>query len=202
MSPSDTARDDLAYLRSLVEPGDDFSRGFGRAYFAAGLCYGAQILLHGAQYLNWITGDLAGLVIGFGPTLVFLAILFWWINRRSTARPTVANRAVGGVFAAAGAANIVLVFVIGFVAWRKQSFDIWLIYPCAVVVMQGAAWLVASQVRKRSWFLVVALGWFLTGIGMGLAIGHMAAYLAILGLGMLVFMVIPGAVMMRGGREV
>jgi len=200
MSPSDSARDDLAYLKSLVEPGDDFSRSFGRAYFAAGLCYGGQILLHGGQYLNWIRGELAGLLIGFGPTMVFLAILFWWINRRSTARPNLANRAVGGVFAAAGAANVVLVLIIGLVAWRKQSFDIWLIYPCTVVVMQGAAWLVASQVRRRTWFLLVSLGWFATGVGMGLMISNIAAYLAILGLGMFAFMVIPGAVMMRQAR--
>lgn len=196
MTP-DTARDDLAYLKSLVQPGDDFSRSFGRAYFAAGLCYGVQLLLHGAQYLGWITGDVAGLVIGFGPTVVFLAILFWWINRRREARPTLANRAIGGVFAAAGLANLVLVFVIGWVAWRHRSFDIWLIYPCTVVVLQGAAWLVASQIRKRAWFLAVAMGWFAVGVGMAIAIGNIAAYLAILGVGFLVCMLIPGWLMMR-----
>ena len=192
----ETARDDLAYLTSLVQPGDDFSRSFGRAYFAAGLCYGVQLLLHGAQLVGWITNETAGLLIGFGPTVVFLAILFW-LNRRSAARPTLANRAIGGVFAAAGAANLVLVFVIGFVAWRRSSFDIWLIYPCTVVVLQGAAWLVASQVRRRPWFLAVAVGWFAIGIGMTIAIGDMAAYLFILGLGFFAFMVIPGLVMMR-----
>jgi hypothetical protein len=196
MTP-DTARDDLAYLRALVEPGDDFSRHFGRAYFAAGLCYGVQLLLHGAQYLGWITGEVAGWIVGFGPTVVFLAILFWWINRRAAARPTLANRAIGGVFAAAGLANLVLVFVIGFVAWRHRSFDIWLIYPCTVVILQGAAWLVASQVRRRSWFVAVALGWFATGIAMAFFIGNMPAYLAILGLGFLACMLIPGLVMMR-----
>lgn len=200
MSPSDTARDDLAYLKSLVQPGDDFSRNFGRAYFAAGLCYGVQMLLHGAQFLNWITGDTAGLLIGFGPTVVFLTILVW-LNRRSEARPTLANRAVGGVFASAGAANLVLIFVIGFVAWRHQSFEIWLIYPCTVVVLQGAAWLVASAVRRRPWFLAVAVGWFVTGVGMAVSIGNMAAYIIVLGLGFLAFMVVPGVIMMRAPRE-
>lgn len=201
MSPSDSARDDLAYLKSLVQPGDDFSRSFGRAYFAAGLCYGVQMLLHGAQALGWMGSEgVLGLLVGLGPTIVFLAILAI-LNSRGNARPTLANRAIGGVFASAGAANLVLVFVIGYVAWRHKSLEVWLIYPCAVVVMQGAAWLVASQVRRRSWFLAVAAGWFVTGIGMALAIGNMAAYIIVLGLGFLAFMVVPGAIMMRAPRE-
>jgi hypothetical protein len=201
MSPSDSARDDLAYLKSLVQPGDDFSRSFGRAYFAAGLCYGIQMLLHGAQMLDWIPSNGAvGLLVGLGPTLVFLAILAV-LNSRGAARPTLANRAVGGVFASAGAANLVLVFVIGYVAWGRQSLDIWLIYPCTVVVMQGAAWLVAAAVRRRAWFLAVSLGWFGTGIGMAIAIGDMAAYIIVLGLGFLAFMLVPGLIMMRAPRE-
>lgn len=194
---TDTAREDLAYLKSLVQPGDDFSRSFGRAYFTAGLCYGVQMLLHGAQLFGWFTSGLPSLLIGLGPTVVFLALLAW-LNSRSGARPTLANRAIGGVFAAAGAANLVLLVVIGLVAWRQQSLEIWLIFPCAVVVMQGAAWLVASQVRQRTWFLAVSLGWFATGIAMATAIGGgMAAYLIALGLGFLACMVIPGAIMMR-----
>ena len=95
MTP-DEARDDLAYLRALVEPGDSFQRQFGETYFAAGLCYGVQMLLHALQFgLNW-QDERLGLAIGFGPTVVFLGLMIWIIRRRPavTGASTV-SRAVG-----------------------------------------------------------------------------------------------------------
>jgi len=196
MTP-DTARDDLAFMRSLVSPTDDFQRSFGAIYFLAGLCYGVQMLLHGAQLAGWVRGDTAGYLIGFGPTAVVLIVLLVWrIQGRGRASPTLANRAIGGVFSAVGYANLANAAIIGLAAWRAQSFDIWLVFPCTVMVMQGAAWLVAWQVRKRGWFLAVAGGWFATGLGMSFAIGSLPAYVAIIGLGMFAFMLAPGAYMM------
>jgi hypothetical protein len=81
-----------------------------------------------------------------------------------------------------------------------HSFEVWLIFPCAVMVMQGAAWLVAWEVRKRPWFLAVAGGWFATGIAMGVAIGDLPVYVTIVGLGMFAFMLLPGAYMMRQAK--
>ncbi len=49
---SHSARDDLAFLRTLVEAGDTYYRPFGEAYFAAGLIYGAQMLMHAGQALG------------------------------------------------------------------------------------------------------------------------------------------------------
>ena len=80
---ADEARDDLAFMRSLVAAGEDGQKTFGQVYFAAGLCYGAQMLLHGAQALGIIPNNGAlSLAIGFGPTAVFLAILIWILSRR------------------------------------------------------------------------------------------------------------------------
>ena len=44
-----TARDDVAFLRSLIDSGEGILRGFGLTYLAAGLVYGVEMLLHGAQ---------------------------------------------------------------------------------------------------------------------------------------------------------
>jgi hypothetical protein len=202
MSPAPTtpeaAREDLAFMRSLVAPSDDFLRSFGAIYALAGLCYGVQMLLHGAQLAGWVQGETAGYVIGFGPTaVVLLVIVAWRIRRRSAGAPTLANRATGGVFSAVGMANLASAAIVGLSAWRMQNFNVWLIFPCIVMVMQGAAWLVAWEVRKRTWFLAVAWGWFATGVAMGVAIGNLAAYVAIIGIGMFAFMLAPGAYMMR-----
>lgn len=201
---TDTARDDLAYLRALVETPGNFQRSLGESYFAAGLCYGVQMLLHAGQAVGWIQEDgLPGLAIGLGPTVVFLGLLTWIIARDRAQRPAgggMVARAVGAVFGAVGIANLALVFVIGWVAWREQSLTIWLIYPCAVMVLQGMAWMVVYALRRRPWFAVVATGWFATGIGMALAIGTPGAFIAVAGFGFLAFMLVPGWVLMRQPR--
>lgn len=195
---SDDLRADIAFMKSLVQPGEDFRSVFGRGYFIAGLCYTIQMLLHGAQLAgwSWANSPLGGLLIGVGPTVVFLVLLLA-VSRRGGAPPTLANRALAAVFSAAGLANAILAVIIGLTAWRQQNFEIWLTFPCAVMVLQGAAWMVAWQVYRRGWFLGVSIGWFATGLAMGFAIGQMAVYIAVLGLGMTAFMLIPGFFLMR-----
>jgi hypothetical protein len=200
MTPT-SAQDDLAFMRALVERPGNFQRSFGEAYFAAGLCYGVQMLLHAAQGAGWIADGPIGLVIGIGPTVVFLVLLAWITYRhRGEASGGVVSRAVGAMFAATGLANLVLICVIGSVAWREQSLTIWLIYPCTVIVLQGMAWLVMYALRRKIWFAVVGLGWFVTAIGMGLTVATPPAFIAISGVGFLAFMLVPGWVMMRQAR--
>lgn len=203
---TDTARDDLAYMRALVDTPAKFQRSFGEAYFAAGLCYGVQMLLHAAQSLGWLPpGELVGLSIGLGPTVVFLGLLTWVIRReRASGRGLAgtAARAISAVLGAIGVANLVLILVIGVVAWREQSLIVWLIYPCAVLILQGTAWLVIYAVWRRTWFAVVALGWFVAAVGgaVAAAFQQMAAFITIGGLAFLVLMLIPGWVMMRQSK--
>lgn len=201
----DKARDDLAFMRALVEPTDAWQKQFGETYFAAGLCYCVQMLLHGAQFagLAPASGPVA-LAIGLGPTVVFLALLAWIIrrNRRSPGGGAT-SRAVGSVFGAVGAANLALVLVIGSVAWRWHSAGTWLIYPCVVMVLQGMAWLVAFMLRRRRWLALVAVGWFATGLAMAAFIDNPAGFVASAGVGMFAFMLVPGLFMLRqSGRSV
>ncbi|MFI4934794.1 MAG: hypothetical protein ACHP7N_09275 [Caulobacterales bacterium] len=196
---TDTLRDDLAFMKALVQAGDDSQRGLGQIYFWSGLIYGGQALLAAAQLFGLLpTGGLPGVIIGLGPTLVFLVVLvsFIWRNRKTPPTGMVA-KAMGAVFGAVGMANLALVAAIGSVAVREKSITIWLIYPCAVFILQGAAWLAAYALRQRHWLLVVAGGWFLTGIAMALAIEKLGFYVLFIGLGMFSCMVVPGWAMMR-----
>ncbi|HYG28220.1 MAG TPA: hypothetical protein VD906_15120, partial [Caulobacteraceae bacterium] len=170
----------------------------GEAYFAGGVCYGVQMLLHGGQALGWIQGSTAGLLIGIGPTIAFIALMVWLSWRHRDMQPaSVTGRAVQAVFAGVGLGNLALVAIIGVAAWRHRSLDVWLIYPCVVMVLQGIAWGVAWAVRRRTWLACVAGGWFVVGIAMALAIPDKAAFVIITGLGLLLFMLVPGWVMMR-----
>ncbi|MBL8553092.1 MAG: hypothetical protein JNL41_02350 [Phenylobacterium sp.] len=203
-----TAQDDLAFMRALVEAPGNFQRSFGEAYFAAGLCYGVQMLAHAAQALGWLPdAGLPSLVIGIGPTFVFIALLSWIIVREQRAgRPAggAIARAIAAVLSSIGIANLVLIFVIGLVAWRERSLTIWLIYPCTVMVLQGTAWMVIWALRRRAWFAVVAFGWFLTAgaMAVGVAYANFALFIGAGGLGFIAFMLAPGLVLMRQARTV
>lgn len=200
---ADTARDDLAFLRALVDPDDRWQRQFGQIYSAAGACYCTQMLLHGLQFLGFLSAaGLVGLSIGLGPTVVFLVLLVWFsIRNRQFPSGGATQKAVGSVFGAVGLANLVLVVAIGSIAWRWHSLQTWLIYPCVVMVLQGMAWLVAYMMRRRGWHAAVALGWFVTGVAMAACIDNMAGYVIAAGLGMFACMLLPGLFMLRQTRS-
>ena len=201
--PIASVQDDLAFMRALAAGGGtSFLRNFGEVYFATGVCYSAQILGHGAQLaFGWFTQDLAAAILGIGPTVVVVALIFWlnWRRRNTGAVSTVA-KAVGAMFGAVGIANLVMVAVVGLQAWRMQSLQVWLIYPCIVMAFQGAAWTAAWTLRRRGWMGLVGAGWFVTAIAMGASIPSMAGYLVALFAGLMLCMVLPGYAMMRTFR--
>jgi hypothetical protein len=200
---TDTARDDLAYMRALVDAPGAFRRSFGEAYFAAGLCYGVQMLLHGAQRFGLIASEgPVALAIGLGPTVVFVGLAIWIIRReRASNRPAggAVARAITAVGSAVGLANLVLIFVIGVVALSEKSVKIWLLYPCTVMVLQATVWLVIFVLRRRAWFGVVAAGWFVVPaiMAIGIAAGSLDLFIGAAGVGFFAFMLVPGWLIMR-----
>jgi len=202
MNP-DTAREDLAFLRGLVQPDEQWRRGFGQSYAAAGGCYGTQMVLHGLQGLGIIPSTpLISTLVGAGPSVVFVLLLVVILRRNSlrAAGGGVTSRAVGAVFSAVGTANFFLIAMFGSAALREHNFRIWLLYPCVVLVMQGAAWMVAWTLRRQAWFAVVAVGWFVTGLAMGLTVENIGWFILFGAIGFFAFMLVPGLVMMRQAR--
>jgi hypothetical protein len=199
-SETQAIREDLAFLRGLVQRSDDFLKFLGRAYFAGGVCYLGQTLLGLGQSIGWIatTNGALNLAIGIGPTAIFAIAMVIIVPRgRREAAPTgQVDRAIGAFFGAIGLSNLVLIAVIGSVALREKSLMIWLIYPCAVFTFQGAAWLTMFLLRRRAWIGMVAATWFACALGMGLGIGSFTAFAAFASLGLLFGMTLPGAWLM------
>lgn len=204
MSPdAQSARDDLAFLRAIV--GDDESmqtRSFGKVYFVSGLIYGGQMILHAVQALGLVPNTpLFSLAIGLGPTVIFIPVLIaiTWGSRMNNAGGTV-NRAIGAVFGAIGLTNLALIAIIGSVALHERSIQIWLIFPCCVFVLQGTAWLFAFMMRRHTWFVFVAIGWYVSAIAMALSIFSIGWFILFGGLGLWGCMALPGWVMLRNSK--
>lgn len=198
-----SAQDDLAFLRALLKSGDGLQKPLGESYVAAGLAYGGQLLASAAQMLGWLPhGPAWGLTIGLGPTVLFgVALTVIILRGRSVAPTGMMARAIAAVFGSVGLANLALVAVIGSVAWRLHSLTVWLIYPCAVFVLQGLAWFVAFQLRLRGWLALVAACWIVCAIAMAWWIEDLPYFVAAAGFGLIFGMLAPGAVMMRLSRR-
>jgi hypothetical protein len=198
-----SVQDDLAFMRALVEGGGGLPAAFGEGYFAAGLIYGLQTLsafVQMAAHVPYFSN--LSLVFGIAPTAIFIVVISWIIWRhRGESQGGVTARAVGATFGCLGLANLALICVIGSVALNEHSLIIWWIYPCVVLVTQGAAWLVASSLRRSLWQALVALGWFAGAIAAALVIDQPTAYVLVLSLCLLGLMALPGWVMMRQARK-
>lgn len=198
----DSARDDLAYMRALVNDGGRLQKSAGAIFFWAGLLYGGQCLGHFLTATGLVQLPAIGhLLLGFAPTFVFIVVIcvLSWKWRKD--RPSgAASRALNAVFQGLGVANLVMIVVFAYGAHIAQSFTIWLYHPVVASAFQGVAWYVAWVIRRQVWLLVVSVGWFGATLACGLLIDQPALFLAVLSVTLLLCMALPGYVMMRLGR--
>jgi len=201
-SETHSVRDDLAFLRSLAEGGGESQRGTGKALVAGGLLYGLQCFVAGAQAYGWVhMSDTAMTVFSIGITVMFLVAISWmsW-QGRNVSHGGVAARALNAAFAASGTATLSMLCVFASVAIREKSLTIWLLYPCAVFALQGAAWMVAWMLRRRTWLGVVATGWLVSAVVLAWTIDT-PLYPLVAGVALVLFMAVPGAIMMRPAQN-
>jgi hypothetical protein len=193
------ARADLAFLRSIAESDPHPSAAFGVLLMTAGLFYGLETLLHwvGTAGLAPVPAwaHLAAAIIATGGFLTVLAVVLW-LNHKQTDTGTVTRRAYEAAFQAAGLANISMVCVFAFNAVKAGDFMIWLYYVPVVFAMQGGAWFVAASLRRKAWYGIVALGWFLAAVALGLTIGS-GLFNLVTSLSLFLLMALPGFVMWR-----
>lgn len=199
-----SARDDLAYLRGLVDGTGPMQRTIGECFFWAGLLYGGQCFLHWLQTLEIAPSEgLAALAIAWAPTIIFCAVLtvIIWKDRK-TKTTGAAARALGAVFQGAGLANLVMAFVFFYGAAKSGSGGLWLYHPIVVCMFQGVAWFVAWVILRKSWLGLVAAGWFVMTVSLGVAVYEsVGVYLLILAIGLTVLMAIPGWIIWRGAKR-
>ena len=199
----DQARDDLAFMRSLIGGGEKFQATAGELFMWAGTLYGLQCL---GEWLDTVgviqLPPLGHLFLGVAPTAVFLIVLtrvIWRDRKAPKGGPT--TRALTAVFTGAGIANLILAVVFAFGAHVEQSMTVWLYHPVVVCLFQGVAWYVAWSMRKRAWVGLVALGWFALTLTLGVTIYNVGAFLLTLGVGLILLMAIPGYAMTRIAKQ-
>jgi hypothetical protein len=203
-SDLESARDDLAYMRSLVSGGAAMQSTIGEAFMWAGALYGGQCLLHWLQTLGLVSSEgLIALAVSLLPTVLFcviLTIIIWKDRKKPAGGPS--SRALGAVFQGAGLANLVMAIVFAYGASKAENFGLWLYHPIVVCMFQGVAWYVAWVIMRRGWLGFVALGWFATTVALGVVLyADIGTYLLVLGVALIMCMAIPGWVIWRGAAK-
>ncbi len=201
-----TVREDLAFLRTIAEGGGErggIGVAGGALYGSAGVLYGIQTLVYFAQERGVIQLGFAGnMVLAWLPTLVFLVLMtIVIIHDRKRPQVGASNRAINAAFAGTGIANLALVLIFGVAAARTRDFHYWLFHPAVVFVLQGAVWYVIFMLRKRPWMALVATGWLVCGVALGMLIWRADLYLLIASFGLFAFMGAPGFYMMRQAQQ-
>lgn len=205
----ETLADDLAFIRTLVDEHPMIYKNMGVIYGAAGIIYGFQCLANWGLLKYQIETPLIGwLILGFGPTVLFLAINFWvpMRSKADTRQKGIASRAIVAVFAGVGIANAVMAIVFGLAAYQHGGFSLWLFFPVVVCAFQGAVWCAVAMIQRRIWMWVTAIGWFVGSFGLSLSVPEIGApfdtnYLLALGLIMFALMGVPGIIMMRSADK-
>jgi len=205
--PTESARDDLAFVRALVSEGGQVQHSLGQALLVAGLCYGIQCLLQTILATGIQAPAAVHLTVGIVPTLVFLvAMIRITIRDKGQSKHSVGTRAINAAFGGGGLAALTTAMIFAYLAFRTQSMSTWMLHPIMICVVQGTVWYIAFAVRRQGWFGLVSGGWFLTSLVLAWILGLGEAnlfvpFLAILTAALLGLMALPGWVLWRGAAR-
>ncbi len=205
--PTESARDDLAFVRALVTEGGQAQATLGEALFGAGLCYGVQCLLQFAFSAGVDAPPLIQLAVGVLPTAIFLGLLTRiMIRERGQSQHGVATRAINAAFGGAGLAAMTSAAIFAWLSSRTHSMETFLIHPTMICVVQGTVWYIAFAIRRRGWFGLVSFGWFASALALAFVLGLGGPnvgprFLAILSVAMLGLLALPGWLLWRGSAR-
>ena len=204
-SDTQSARDDLAFLRSLVD--EDWRPGtwmFGALYLLVGIALAAHVLVSwgtDAGYLPLRGASLKATYVGLYVVASFVWIGIYGRARRASQRSgapsaSVKVRAGAVVLLSAFLGHLVMMIVFFIVAVRQRNEVFLELAPLVLFTLQSVVWFVIHAMRRQRWHGVLAWGWLVAVLGLAPLVGTSAFNLGI-AVTALALMIVPGAYMMH-----
>jgi hypothetical protein len=194
-----SAREDLAFLKAVVEDRGPLPSVFGAHLLAIGLSYGANLLYIWAARAGYAPWPEAWMNWAWVPgTIPYLPVVLLLVirGRRQVLGPTARVFGAAWIAMAAMTVSIVLVMMTASTRTGRQFHDVW---PPIAFALYGGSWTVVGLIRRTLPDLVIAVGCFATAVVAAAFIGGPQVWLA-LGVGLLLFLAAPGAIIMRQAR--
>ena len=161
MSDIQTIRDDLAYLRELVQGGEAGERRKGGVILAGGgFLFAACSLANWAATENLLPWPPSVLVWSWFLAMAVFVVFLVGVLSRGREAQSVRSRAIGMAWAALG--SVIFTTVLSCVAANLAtgSGAVWAVLPSVIFGVYGAGWTVSSTLSGRKWEAVVAFGAF------------------------------------------
>ncbi len=187
------ARNDLAFMKSVVEDRGPLPWFFGAHLFAVGVIFGLNLVV-GATVAR------PSAIWSWLPASLLYVPVWFIINARSD---YAAMGPSARVFAAVWMAVFLMTLAIVaslIVAQRGSGVNYALIWPSIACALYGGAWMVGGLIRRRGWMALVSLGCFAIAVTCAALVGQPGMLLA-LGVGLLALFAAPGLVLMRLARR-
>ena len=192
-STAQSARNDLAFMKSVIEDRGPLPWFFGAHLFAVGTIFGLN-LLAGAVVV-WPSAIWSWLPA----TLVYVPVWFLINARSDYGAMGPSARVFGAVWMAVFLMTLTIVASL-IVADIETRVTYALIWPSIACALYGGAWTVGALIRRRGWMALVALGCFATAIACAAFVGR-PQMLLVLGVALLAVFAAPGLVLMRLARR-
>lgn len=195
-SVTDSAREDLAFLRALADDAGAPPTMLGLHLLAVGAIYGANLIGIWAVSVFGVSLPEGWLMWSWAPgTALYLPVCLWISlkSRRFAMGPTA--RVFLAAWIAVGLIALPIVIVME-IARARTGIAFTAIWPALSFLLYGGAWAALGIIRRKSWHGAVALGCLATAIAGALLIDDPAGWL-VMGVGLLLFMAAPGFALMR-----
>jgi hypothetical protein len=199
---AESARNDLAFLKAVVDDRGPLPWIFGAHLLAVGVIFGASFVLTWAIEAgrvpwpaDWAGSSwLLGLIV-WAPVLLVLMFL----GARQPA-PGPSGFVFAAMFGVVGAMCAATVAVIKIAAYQTGDASISAIWLPFLFVIYGGAWSIIAIVRRRIWLAAVALGSFLFGAAAAATVGTAEIQL-VAAAGLLLLVGAPGAIIVLASRK-
>jgi hypothetical protein len=199
MSIPSTIRDDITYMRQLVEQGRNAPILGGVFLTCAGVIFGVACFVQWAMTLREVQGSVPTIGLWSGATGLFAVVwLFFFLQMRArgVAATGIANKSFGAAWLSAGIGNTAASIGVAIAGAMSHSPSAMLAYPPMVFDFYGTAWLVAGILVQRSWMLGAAAVAYLFAIILAF-LSMQPWLLPAMGIALLVTLGIPGILLMR-----
>jgi hypothetical protein len=212
MSDLESARNDLAFLRGLVD--EDWRPGlwgFGAIYAAIGAVLSIHVALSWAAQQGVVALQGSSLAVAYVVLYGTFGVITWLIRgrgRRLFGVSAEGANAGASVKARAGAATLggvfiahLVIMVCFFIAARRLGDQrLMELLPVTLFALQGVAWIVVHSLRRQGWQAGLAWAWFAAALGVAFLFAGpwFAPFVACIACAL---MIVPGVHMMRTARR-
>src|SRR5262245_6123395 len=199
-SRMDDVRQDIAFLRALVEDHESTMGADGAVLTAVGVIFGCVSLFYWSLSAGLVTVSAPWKAWAWMTGVAVLVPVALLLQRRFPHASGPSSRAMQAAWHGVGTGVTVAAVAFALGGWRLQlpALVVWA-FPVVLFTLYGAAWTVAFAARRRPAFALVAAGCYAWALGCGLFMGLAEEWL-LLALGLFLLVAAPGSIIVRQAR--